>query len=165
MSWKIIVEKGNLSFSAAHFIILEGTFEPLHGHNYAVSAEITSDTLMTDSYVVDFGVVKRILRTLTAEMNHRFLMPLHNPLLTLHEFENEWEIILPDHTRFIMPKVSVVPLAVDNATAERLAEWFAHGVQHHLYEAGARHLTSITVGVAETDMQTAYHTLDLRSFS
>jgi hypothetical protein len=34
-SWKILIERGNLEFSAAHFITFEGECEPLHGHNWA----------------------------------------------------------------------------------------------------------------------------------
>ena len=40
-SWKILIERGNLGFSAAHFITMEGRCEPLHGHNYGVRVEVS----------------------------------------------------------------------------------------------------------------------------
>jgi hypothetical protein len=63
-----------------------------------------------------------------------------------------------------MPKWSVVPLPVDNATAERLAERLALAIAVELRARGVGGaLTSLTVGVAETAMQTAFYTLDPRT--
>ncbi len=103
MTWKIVIAGGNLSFSAAHFITLDGTYEPLHGHNYGVSAELWGDDLTTDSYLLDFGVVKAMMRSLISEVNHRFLLPLHNPFLRLERSadEAEWHIHLNDGARFV----------------------------------------------------------------
>ena len=162
VSWKIVVAHGNLSFSAAHFISLEGTYEPLHGHNYGVSAELTGETLTADSYLLDFGILKSELRALISEVNHRFLLPLHNPHMRVSEAQGEWEIHLANETRFIMPTSSVVALPMDNVTAERLAGWFAERLSAALRERGIDHLLTLTVGVSETEMQCAYHTIDLR---
>src|SRR5258706_3851508 len=59
MSWRILIERGNLEFSAAHFITFSGKCEPLHGHNYGVRVE-AEGALTTDSYVFDFVVLKDI---------------------------------------------------------------------------------------------------------
>ena len=90
-SWKILIERGNLEFSAAHFITFEGECEPLHGHNYGVRVEAAGE-LTTDSYVVDFVVMKDIVRTLIKRWDHRFLLPLENPYLRVSEQEDAWEI-------------------------------------------------------------------------
>lgn len=163
VTWKIVIAGGNLSFSAAHFITLNGTYEPLHGHNYGISADLTGETLAEESYLLDFSVVKGLLRGYLATVNHRFLLPLHNPFMRVtHDAgAREWEIRLPDGARFVMPDASVVPLDVDNVTAERLAEHFARTMQDDLRARGVGNVTSITIGVAETEMQTAYHTLRL----
>lgn len=159
MSWKITIAGGNLSFSAAHFISLDGGFEPLHGHNYGLSAEVTGDTLTAESYLLDFGVIKALLRGLIGEVNHRFLLPLRNPHMRVLATEREWELRLENGERYVMPRSSVVALAVDNATAERLAEYFAHRLLDALRERGVTNIQTITVGVAETETQTAYHEL------
>lgn len=158
MTWKIVVTGGNLSFSAAHFITLDGTYEALHGHNYGVSAELTGDELAADSYLLDFGVVKTLLRSLIATVNHHFLLPLRNPYMRVAERDGEWEIHMNDGARFVLPSASVIALPFDNATAERLAEYFAQRVQAALRERGVTNVQSITIGVAETEMQTAYYT-------
>jgi 6-pyruvoyltetrahydropterin/6-carboxytetrahydropterin synthase len=161
LSWKIHIERGNLSFSAAHFITLERTYEPLHGHNYDISATLNGSALTHDSYVLDFGVVKAMLRNLIKEVDHRFLLPLHNPFMTISREGNSWEIVLTDGERFVIPSASVVAMPIDNITAERLAEYFAHKLGTLLHERGVTNITAITVGIAETEMQAAFYTLDL----
>jgi 6-pyruvoyltetrahydropterin/6-carboxytetrahydropterin synthase len=173
MAWKILIERGNLEFSAAHFITFEGECEPLHGHNYGVRVEAEGE-LTADSYVVDFVVMKDIVRTLIKRWDHRFLLPLANPHLRVTEQADAWEIefageeaaaFLREHGRihYSMPKWSVVPLPVDNATAERLAEQLALAIADELSARGVGGaLTCLTVGVEETAMQTAFYTLDPR---
>jgi 6-pyruvoyltetrahydropterin/6-carboxytetrahydropterin synthase len=172
MSWKILIERSNLNFSAAHFITFAGECEPLHGHNYGVRVEAMGP-LTADSYVLDFVVLKDIVRALCRQWDHRFLMPLHNPYLRVTRHRADWEIEytgdvaqLPNAPtapiRYLMPAWSVVALDADNATAERLAELMARGIADELRrrgEGGA--LASLTVGIAETEAQTAFYTLDL----
>lgn len=161
MAWKILIERGNLGFSAAHFITFEGTCEPLHGHNYGVRVEAAGD-LTADSYVFDFVVLKNIVRTLCKEWDHRFLLPLRNPHLSVAEQDTAWEITYNAEASYRLPKSSVVALDVDNATAERLAETLASRIVGVLRERGiGDSLRTLTVGIEETEMQTAFYTLDL----
>ncbi len=162
MSWSILIERGNLEFSAAHFITFEGECEPLHGHNYGVLVEAEGE-LMPDSYVFNFVTLKKIVRELCKDWDHRFLLPLRNPHLRIQERDDAWEIAYDAHTRYVLPKSSVVPLPTDNATAERLAELLAGRIAGRLRSvASAERLTRLRVGIAETEMQTAFYTLDLR---
>jgi 6-pyruvoyl-tetrahydropterin synthase len=163
VTWKLTIAGGNLSFSAAHFITLDGSYEPLHGHNYDIRAEIDGTGLTSDSYVLDFGVIKAWLRGYIAEINHRFLLPLQNPHMEIRRKGDEWEIHLPDGARFVLPVASVVALEIDNATAERLAELFAGRLRDDLHARGVTNVRAITVGISETAMQTAFYTLTLVS--
>ena len=164
MSWKILIERGNLGFSAAHFITFEGECEPLHGHNYGVRVE-AEGALTADSYVFDFVMLKRIVRDLCQDWDHRFLLPLRNPHLRLTERTDAWELEYDARTRYSLAKAAVVPLDVDNATAERLAELLARRIVGALDERGVgQSLERLTVGIEETEMQTAFYTLDLRAY-
>lgn len=161
MAWKILIERGNLGFSAAHFITFEGKCEPLHGHNYGVRVEAAGE-LTADSYVFDFVTLKNIVRTLCKEWDHRFLLPLRNPHLTVTERDSAWEIMYNAETSYRLPKSAVVPLEIDNATAERLAEALARRIVGVLGERGIGDtLRTLSVGIEETEMQTAFYTLDL----
>lgn len=173
MSWKILIERGNLEFSAAHFITFAGECEPLHGHNYGVRVEATGP-LTEDSYVLDFVVLKDIVRSLIKPWDHRFLLPLQNPHLRLTDLADAWEIeytgdlsTLPDAPdtpiRYHLPKWSVVPLAVDNVTAERLAELLARRIVHEMRRRDVgQAVEQLVVAIEETSMQAAFHTLDPR---
>ena len=59
----ISVAKENLKFSAAHFIAYPGFREPLHGHNYQVGVRVEG-ALGAMGYVLDFGLVKRLLKVI-----------------------------------------------------------------------------------------------------
>lgn len=174
MSWKVLIERGNLGFSSAHFITFEGQCEPLHGHNYGVRVEVEG-SLTPDSYVLDFVVLKNIVRALCKEWDHRFLLPVNNPHLDISEHENAWEVVYDGPlthgaastdgvTRYLLPKSSVVALPIDNATAERLAQQLALRIVDQLRHAHKlESLDRIQVGVEETEMQAAFFTLELRS--
>jgi len=159
--WKILIERGNLGFSAAHFITFDGICEPLHGHNYGVRVEAFGP-LTPDSYVLDFVMLKAIVRELCKDWDHRFLLPLKNPHLQITEHDEAWELVFDPKTRYILAKSAVVPLDIDNATAERLAQLLAERIARSLHDRQqGRLLTHLTVGIEETEMQTAFYTLDL----
>lgn len=160
MSWRILIERGNLEFSAAHFITFGGKCEPLHGHNYGVRVE-AEGALTTDSYVFDFVVLKDIVRTLIKDWDHRFLLPTRSPHLRVTERDDAWDLEYDAQTRYTLPRSAVVPLATDNATAERLAELLAGRIVDALRARGVgQNLARLTVGIEETPMQAAFYTLD-----
>ena len=145
MSWKVLIERGNLGFSAAHFITFEGQCEPLHGHNYGVRVEVEGE-LSPDHFVLDFVVLKNIVRALCKEWDHRFLLPLENPHLRLTEHENAWEVVYDGPlthgattsdgiTRYLLPKASVVALPIANARG-RLSPDPVHAPPRGMWESG-----------------------------
>ena len=162
MTWKVLIERGNLGFSAAHFITFDDhTAEPLHGHNYGVRVEVIGD-LNPHSYVLDFVKLKNITRELCKELDHLFLLPRESKHLKISERAGEWEIRFGEQ-RYLLPQASVFPLPVDNVTAERLAEYLARRISERLQVLGVGNLATLTVGIEETEMQTAFYTLDLRA--
>lgn len=159
MGFKVIVEQGNLRFGAAHFITMGGKCERLHGHNYAVSVMLEGP-LGADSYVYDFIALKAIIRRITDALDHRFLLPLHNPLLKVREMDGHWEICFDDR-RYVFPARDVLPLPLDNVTAERLAEYIWREVARELHAQNERRLLTMTVGVEEAPGQTAYYSQEV----
>lgn len=159
MGFKVTVEKGNLRFSAAHFITFGGECERLHGHNYALSLTVEGP-LTADSYVCDFGLLKKILRHISDTLDHRFLLPLRNPHMKIQQYENEWEVRLGER-RYLFPAEDVLALPVDNITAERLAEYIWGEVVKELQAREGGHLIRMTVGVEESPGQTAFYSQDL----
>ncbi len=157
---KVKVEGGYLDFSSAHFITYGGKCERLHGHNYRVLVEIEGE-LGGDKLVFDFTVLKRLTKEICQRLNHRFLLPLHNPHLELIPSPDAWEIHF--HKRcYVFPRSDVVELPIDNSTAERLAEYICGELCTMLAEYDISHLHTIMVGVEEAPMQMAYYQRTLR---
>jgi len=159
MGFKIIVEQGNLRFGAAHFITFGGKCERLHGHNYAVSVALEGP-LTSDSYVFDFVVLKEIVRRIADGLDHRFLLPLRNEHLSIGEGEDHWEIRFGER-RYVFPARDILPLPVDNVTAERLAEYIWGEVAKELVGQASSHLVTMTVGIEEAPGQAAFFSQEL----
>ncbi len=155
MKRKVTVEGEGLRFSAAHMTTIGDKAEPLHGHNYRVTVSLEGD-LTADSWVFDFVALRRLARRLCAELDHRFLLQRESRVLQAQEHGDEWEITVAGR-RYVIPKADVVALPIDNVTAERLAEWLSGRLKDELRAAGAKNLTSISVGVEEAPGQAAWH--------
>ena len=156
---KVKVEGGNLKFSSAHFITFGGKCERLHGHNYGVLVELVGD-LGEDKVVFDFTILKRFTREICQRLNHRFLLPLHNPHLELVSSPDEWEVRF-QQKRYVFPRTDVVELPIDNSTAERLAEYICGELCVMLAEHDLSRLHTIMVGVEEAPTQMAYYQTSL----
>lgn len=71
MSWSLRVKSG---FSAAHRLVGSGgKCESLHGHNFRVELEVEGRELDDTGMVVDFGVLKGVLKQVLKELDHRDL--------------------------------------------------------------------------------------------
>lgn len=157
---KVRIEGGNLKFSSAHFITYSGKCERLHGHNYGVLVEIEGE-LNTDQVVFDFTILKRLTREICQRLDHHFLLPLHNPLLTLTASAEAWDIHFREK-HYIFPRADVVELPIENSTAELLAEYFCDQLCTSLRVFNTANLTRIMVGVEEAPTQMAYYARELR---
>jgi 6-pyruvoyl tetrahydropterin synthase/QueD family protein len=158
---KVKVEGGNLRFSAAHFVTYGGKCERLHGHNYGVLVEIEG-TLNEDKLVFDFTVLKQLTREICHRLNHRFLLPMHNPHLELNENPDSWEIRFGEK-RYVFPRNDVVELPIDNSTAERLAEYIYSELCTGLAAYNTSNLHTIMVGVEEAPTQMAFYRASLHA--
>ena len=156
MPHKVTVERNTLRFAAAHFATFEGRCEPLHGHNYDVIVEVEGE-LTSDSWVIDFGVLKSVARELCQQLDHKFLLQRDSTALQIEEGKSNWKVRFLERG-WVFAKSDVLPLPIDNSTAERLAEWFAGRLREQLAARGVINLTSITVGIEEQPGQTGWFT-------
>ena len=68
--YEITVES---AFCAAHAIVIAGEKEPLHGHNFRVTATIAGGTLDADGLLCDFHAVEQALREILAPFQNQNL--------------------------------------------------------------------------------------------
>jgi len=144
-------------FVAGHMATFGGTAEPLHGHNYEVSAS-AEGTLTEDAWVVDFIALKDVLSELTGQLDHRFMLQTRSSILQVTSDADAWQIRTPSGASYVFPRSDVIALPVDNSTAERLSEWFCEAVWRSLTDGGATNLRSLTITVNEGPVQTASYT-------
>jgi 6-pyruvoyltetrahydropterin/6-carboxytetrahydropterin synthase len=155
-TYRISVAKEDLVFAAAHFITFAGhRCETLHGHNYR-AAVLLDGTLDQESwYVVDFSAVKKIMRKLTAELDHKVLLPLENPRLQVATRDGSVHVAYEKTPRYVFPERDCVLLPIPNSTVEMLATWLAGRLAKELKEAGASTITSLELEVEENFGQSA----------
>ncbi len=153
--FRVRVTKDYTVFCAGHFITYEGDrCETLHGHNYRAAASLEG-TLNANHYVFDFVTFKKLLRTVCDRLDHRMLLPLHNPLIVVTPDEREVQVVFRDR-RYVFPREDCVLLPIANTTAELLAEWIAGELKVEIARSGTTGLTTLEVEVEETVGQTAF---------
>jgi 6-pyruvoyltetrahydropterin/6-carboxytetrahydropterin synthase len=154
--YSVVVAKDYLKFAAAHFIAYPGFREPLHGHNYQVSVKVEAD-LGPDGYVLDFGLVKRVAKSLCDELDERVLVPERSECLIVTRLAEAVEVTTELGERFRFPADDVRLLPIAHSSAEELAAYLLGRLRETLRgEAGGRGLAALEVGVAEAPGQVAY---------
>jgi len=80
--------KAIVTFSAAHYLRkYKGKCESLHGHNWRVEARVSSKKLDYRGIVVDFKDLKKLLKEITSELDHKLLNDI--PYFSKHNTTSE----------------------------------------------------------------------------
>jgi 6-pyruvoyltetrahydropterin/6-carboxytetrahydropterin synthase len=153
-SYRVHVTKDYLVFSSAHFITFAGhRCESLHGHNYRVGVTLDGALLPEGWYVLDFSEVKQRMKRLCDEIDHKVLLPLSNPKLTIAETDDLVSVAYLGAPRYVFPRRDCALLPIPNTTVEQLANYLCHRLLHDLPDTGR--LTSVEVEVEENFGQSA----------
>ena len=154
--FRVSVSKDYLVFSSAHFITFRGhQCETLHGHNYRVG--VTAEGSVDDEclFVVDFSILKKLVRTVVDEIDHKVLLPLKNPKLAFRDEGRHRHVHYFGEPTYVFPAVDCAMVPIENTTAEMLAQYFAHRVRAELVALGVRNLSAIEMEVEESFGQSA----------
>jgi 6-pyruvoyltetrahydropterin/6-carboxytetrahydropterin synthase len=155
--YRVRVEKDYTVFCAGHFITYDGhECESLHGHNYRVSVTVEGPIDPECGFVVDFGVLKRIVRPWVQEVDHRVILPTENPKLRLEESGDRMIVHYLGTAQFVFPRSNCALLPISNTTAERIAEYLAGRIRADLAALGIRGLGDLEVEVEESPGQSGY---------
>ena len=154
--FRVAVTKEDLVFAAAHFITLPGhRCETLHGHNYRAGVTVAGELEPDAWYVLDFVALKRLMKRLTDELDHRVLLPRTSPVLEIRETGGSLAVSFAGMPRYVFPAGDCVLLPVPNTTVEMLARHLTDRVRQELWREGVRHLTWIELEVEENFGQAA----------
>ena len=153
---QVTVAKESLRFSAAHFLTLPGhVCERLHGHNYRVAVTVDGAVDPATGFVVDFAVLKRVVREVIDPLDHRLLVPAESPALQVREVEGQ---TLVDYGRpgwLVAPTDHVCRVPVAQTTAEVMAGWMAGKVWELLRRQGNPGITRLVLELEESAGQSA----------
>ena len=161
-SYRVSVTKDYLVFASAHFITFSGhRCETLHGHNYRVGVTVEGALDPESWYVFDFGVLKRIMRKLCDDIDHKVLLAVDNPHLQIAETGDSISVAYDQKPRYVFPKRDCALLPVPNTTVEMLAELLTTQLEAALASEGASGLTAIEMEVEENFGQSATYRREL----
>ncbi len=157
--WSIQVEKEYLKFSCAHFLIFpDGSKERLHGHNYQVTCEVDG-RLSQFGLVIDFKMVKPIIKALCDELDEHWLVPgQHHELTYRHRDDGHTEVTYRE-CRYLAPTSEIIVLPINNTSAENFAAWIGRNLYRQLTETfGKLSVNRLRVAVSETSGQAGVYT-------
>lgn len=143
------VAREQIGFAAAHFGIIGGERERLHGHNYRVSLR-ASGPVDADGTVVDFAALKEALRAECAALDHRMLVPTECPSIAVRAAGGRVGLRV-GADEFSFPAADVRLLALRNTTCECLAGHLLDHLRERLDGLGV----SLEVTVEESPGQGA----------
>lgn len=161
-SFRVSVSKDYLVFASAHFITFAGhRCEGLHGHNYRASVTVEGALDGETWLVFDFVILKKIMRKLCDEIDHKVLLPLQNPRITVAEQGASVHVAYEGEPRYVFPRGDCALLPVPNTTVEMLAQLLATRLRGELDAIGARGLTAIELEVEENFGQSVLYRTEL----
>jgi len=155
-AFRVSVSKDNFVFASAHFITFPGhRCEPLHGHNYRTRVAVEGGLDPDAHYVLDFSELKRLVRRLTDEIDHKVLLPLESTEVAVSHQGDSVSVAVQGKPRYVFPASECALLPVPNTTVEMLARYLAGRVKAELAATSAVHLTAMEVEVEENFGQSA----------
>lgn len=122
MPFEITFEDPRIGFASAHFIIDHEKCGRLHGHNYFIKVKIDGQ-LNADHMILDYGILREELKSLTKPLDHKVLIPDKAEGLIIEE-KNESIEINTCNKRYLLPKEDIILLPIQATTAEELAKYF-----------------------------------------
>ena len=117
----------------------------------AVEGTVDSECL----FVLDFSVLKQIIRRLVDTIDHKVLLPTLNPKLAYREEGDSLAVDYFGQPTYVFPKRDCALIPIPNSTAEMLAQYLGVLVQQELAAGGYDHLTLLELEVEENYGQSA----------
>jgi len=142
-----------IRFSACHFIPGHEKCSKLHGHSYIVRARLEGD-VGTSGMVMDFVDIKKALKRIADEMDHKTLLPRNTDNVRVTSSEKEVEVVTCGK-RYVFPKEDVLILDIDITTAEEMSRLMAKRLLSTVNFP--KNVKRLSVGLDEERGQTAWY--------
>ncbi len=113
--------KSNIRFSSAHIIPEYEKCGRLHGHTYAVHIKISGEP-DKNGIILDFSILKNILRKITYELDHKVLIPEKSKSIKIVK-EKKTVKITSLGKNYMFPLSDCIFLPISSTSAENLASY------------------------------------------
>ncbi|MFQ6106463.1 MAG: 6-pyruvoyl tetrahydropterin synthase family protein [Thermoplasmata archaeon] len=148
--------KSKIRFSASHIVPTSEKCERLHGHDYAVHMNVEGEPDST-GMIMDFTILKRTLRKIVEELDHRILLPARSSVLKIEEGSTVRVTVRDKGYSF--PPEDVRILDIGAASAEYLAQYILKRVADEINIP--ENVGRISIGVDEGPGQGAWASMSL----
>ncbi|MDR1954644.1 MAG: 6-pyruvoyl tetrahydropterin synthase family protein [Candidatus Methanoplasma sp.] len=143
-----------IRFSSCHFIPMHEKCSRLHGHSYIVRMRLEGEP-DENGMVMDFVVLKRKLRSMIDEMDHKVLLPAGSKIVKIEEKEGSLEV-MSCGKRYVFPAEDVLLLDIPTTTAEEMARMMAEKMARETDLP--KTIKCVSIGLDEERGQTAWYT-------
>jgi len=152
---KIEIDGGHtgITFSSCHFIPRHEKCSRLHGHSYVVRIKLEGE-LDDNGMVMDFVVLKKKLRSMVAEMDHKVMLPAASKIVKIAEKDGSVEVTSCGK-RYVFPAEDVLLLNIPTTTAEEMARMMTEQITGDV--DFPKTVRSVSVGLDEERGQTAWY--------
>ncbi len=143
-----------IRFSACHFIPRHEKCSRLHGHSYIVRLRLEGD-IGAEGMIMDFVVLKKALKAMIDELDHKTLLPTESSDVKLDVTETSVEAVSCGK-RYVFPREDVVLLEIPNTTAEEMSKMMTRRIVSEIEFPD--NVASVSIGLDEERGQTAWYT-------
>ncbi|MCL2317426.1 MAG: 6-pyruvoyl tetrahydropterin synthase family protein [Methanomassiliicoccaceae archaeon] len=143
-----------ITFSSCHFIPMHEKCSRLHGHSYAVRMRLEGD-LDDNGMVMDFVILKKKLKAMISEMDHKVLLPARSKIVKITEKDGSVEVV-SCKKRYVFPSEDVLMLDISSTTAEEMARMMTERIIREIDLPPT--IKSVAIGLDEERGQTAWYT-------
>lgn len=149
-------EHVGIKFSACHFIARHEKCGRLHGHTYVISLRLVGEK-GANGMLVDFGHLKKALRSLSEELDHRVLIPAQSREI---DVQVDQEVVVHSGAkRYVFPREDVVLLPIMESSAEELARYLLERLRRTFVFPG--NVSHVELGIHEELGQSAWVEADI----
>ncbi|MFQ6127450.1 MAG: 6-pyruvoyl tetrahydropterin synthase family protein [Thermoplasmata archaeon] len=150
--------KSRIRFSASHFVPTHEKCDKLHGHDYAVHLLLEGE-VDSSGMIMDFILLKKAMRKIVEELDHRVLLPGKSPLMKIKK--GSTISISVGEKSYHFPSEDVRILDIGAVSAENLADYVLRKLTDEI--GIPENVSSISVGVDEGPGQGAWASVTKRS--
>jgi len=118
--------KSNIRFSSAHIIPEYEKCGRLHGHTYAIHIKVSGEP-DKKGIILDFSVLKNILRKIASELDHKVLIPEKSKAIKIVKEKSSVKINSLGNN-YVFPISDCIFLPISSTSAENLASYILNTV-------------------------------------